>query len=128
VVAAPYIETAIAFGASSGLSEDWTRQLLRFAPPADVRARSDERKIDKPWTRRTDRGFPEYGAMMLDASAPRKLTKGARHEMMRRLDQRRGRKIFTLSDKGLDAVAKAITDNRQGAPPRSASPPRNGRR
>ena len=129
VVAAPYIETAIAFGATCGLSEEWTRQLLRFAPDADVRARGDERKIDKPWTRRTDRGFPEYCATMLDAGAPRKLTKGARHEMMRMLDQRRGRKIFTVSDKeGLDAVAKAITDNRQGAPRPSASRPRNGRR
>ena len=128
VVAAPYIETAIAFGASCGLSEEWTRQLLRFAPPAEVRARSDERKIGKPWTRRTDRGFPEYCAMMLDASAPRQLRKRARHEMMRMLDQRRGRRIFTLSDKDLDAVARAITDNRQDAPRRSASPPRNGRR
>src|SRR5215207_9098196 len=69
VVAAPYIETAIAFGAGCGLSEQWTRQLLRLAPPADVRVGIDERKVNQPWKRRADRGFPEYCAMMLDASA-----------------------------------------------------------
>ncbi len=128
VVAAPYIETPIAFGAGCGLSEEWTRQLLRFAPQADVRGRADERKLDRPWKRRTDRGFPEYCAMMLDASAPRKLSKRARHEMMRMLERARGRKIFTLSDKGVDAIAKAITDNRPGALRRSASRPRNARK
>ena len=128
VVAAPYIETPIAFGAGCGLSEEWTRQLLRFAPPADVRGRADERKLGRPWKRRTDRGFPEYCAMMLDASGPRKLSKGARHEMMRMLDQARGRKIFTLSHEGVDAIAAAIIDNRAGAPRRSASRPRNGRK
>ena len=128
VVAAPYIETPIALGAGCGLSEEWTRQLLGFAPAADVRGRADERKVDRPWKRRTDRGFPEFCATMLDASAPHKLAKGARHEMMRLLDQARGRKIFTLSDKGVDAIAKAITDNQQGAPRRSASRPRSARK
>ena len=128
VVAAPYIETPIAFGAGCGLSEEWTRQLLRFAPPAGVRGRADERKLGRPWKRRTDRGFPEYCAMMLDASAPRKLSTGARHEMMRLLDRARGRKIFTLSNNGVDAVAKAITDNRPDASRQSASRPRSGRK
>ena len=126
VVAAPYIETPIAFGAGCGLSDEWTRQLLRFAPPADVRGRAEERKLDRPWKRRTDRGFPEYCAMMLDTSSP--LLKSARHEMVRMLDEARGRKIFTLSDRGVDAIAKAITDNRPGAPRRSASRPRSRRK
>ena len=128
VVAAPYVETPIALGAGCGLSEEWTRQLLSFAPAADVRGRADERKVDRPWKRRTDRGFPEYCATMLDASAPRKLSKGARHEMMRMLDQARGRRIITLSAKGLDAVVKTVTDNRQAAPRRSASRPRSARK
>ena len=128
VVAAPYIETAIAFGAGCGLSEEWTRQLLRFAPAADVRGRAEERKLDRPWKRRADRGFPEYCALLLDASAPFKLSKGARQEMMRLLDRARGRKLFTLSDKGIDAIAGAITGNRPGAPRRSASRPRSERK
>ena len=128
VVAAPYIETAIAFGAACGLSEEWTRQLLRFAPPADVRVRAKERKVDQPWKPRADRGFPEYCAMMLDASAPRKLSKGARHEMMRLLDHARGRKIYRVSPKDVEAIATAITDSRPGGSRPSASRPRSGRK
>jgi len=126
VVAAPYIETAVAFGACGGLSEDWLRQLLRFAPAADLGGRAEERKIDSPWKRRTDRGYAEYCATMLDASAPRKVSKRARHEMMRMLDQARGRKIFNLTKKGVAAIAKALTDNRPDAPRRSPSRPRSG--
>ena len=126
VVASPYIETAVAFGSSCGLSEDWSRQLMRFAPAADVRGRVDERKVDRPWKRRTDRGYPEYCAMMLDASAPRKVAKRARHEMMRMLAQARGRKVLTLSDKGVEAIAEVATGSRQDGPRRSASRPRIG--
>jgi hypothetical protein len=128
VVAAPYIETAIAFGAACGLSEEWTRHLLRLAPSADVRVRSDECKVDQPWKRRADRGFPEYCAMMLDASAPRKVSKGARHEMMRLLGQAHGRKIYRASPEGVDVIAAAITGSRRAAPRRSASRPRSGRK
>ena len=126
VVAAPYVETPIAFGAGRGLSEEWTRQLMRFAPAADLRGRAEERKVDSAWKRRTDRGFAEYCAVMLDASAQKKLSKRARHEMMRMLDQGRGRKIFPLSDKGIDAIAKAITGSRPDARRRSRSRPRSG--
>lgn len=126
VVAAPYVDTAIAFGACSGLSEEWLTQLMRFAPAADLRGRAEERKIDRPWKRRTDRGYAEYCAVMLDASAPRKVSKRTRHEMMRMLGQARGRKIFNLTAKGVDAIAKAVTDNRQDGSRRSASRPRSG--
>jgi hypothetical protein len=128
VVAAPYIETAVAFGAGCGLSEEWTRQLLRLAPPADVRARTDERRVDQPWKRRADRGFPEYCAMMLDASGARKLSKGARREMMRLLAQARGRRIYRASPDGVEAIATAITDSRPGESRQSASRPRSGRK
>lgn len=126
VVAAPYLETAIAFGASCGLSDEWTRELMRFAPPADVRGRTEERKVDSAWKRRTDRGFAEYCAVMLEASATRKVSNRARHEMMRLLDQVRGRKIFTLDGKGVEAIAKAVTGSRPGGPRRSGSRPRSG--
>ena len=126
VVASPYIETAVAFGSSCGLSEDWTRQLMRFAPAADVRGLAEERKVDRPWKRRTDRGYPEFCAVMLDASASKKVAKRARHQMMRMLDQARGRKVVTLSDKGVEAVSKAVTGSRKDATRRSASRPRSG--
>jgi len=128
IVAAPYIETAIAFGAGCGLSEQWTRQLLRLAPPADLRVGIDERKVNQPWKRRADRGFPEYCAMMLEASARRKLSKGARHEMMRLLGKARGRKIYRASPEGVEVIATAIIDSRLGESRRSASRPRSGRK
>ncbi len=59
VVAAPYIETAIAFGASCGLSEEWTAAAAALCAGAPTCAAArDERKIDRPWKRRTDRGYP----------------------------------------------------------------------
>lgn len=124
VVAGPYVETAIAFGSGLGLSDDWTRQLLSFAPAADLRGRAEDRKLGRPWKRRTDRGFAEFCAAMLEASATSKVSKRARHEMIRMLDQARGRKIFSLSNKGVEAIATAVTDNRKGVPRRSASRPR----
>ncbi len=128
VVAAPYVETAIALGAGYGVSEQWTRQLLRFAPTADWRGRAEERKVDRPWKRRTDRGFPEYCALMLDGSAKKRVSKRARGEMIRMLDQARGGKAVALANHGAEAIAKAITDSRTGGPRRSASRLRSARR
>jgi hypothetical protein len=71
VIAAPYIDTAAAFGAICGLDEEWLRRLMRFAPAAGYRGLVDERKIDRPWKRRTDRGYAEYGALLLEAAAPK---------------------------------------------------------
>jgi hypothetical protein len=36
VVAAPYIETAIGFGLTAGIDENWLTELFRFAPKADA--------------------------------------------------------------------------------------------
>jgi hypothetical protein len=128
IVAAPYIETPIAFGASCGLSEEWTRQLLVFAPPANIRGRAEERKGGRPWKRRIDRGFAEYCAAMLDASASKKLSNGTRAEMIRVMDQARGRKTFVLAGKGVTAAVQAVTDNRKDARRPSASRPRSARK
>lgn len=127
VVAAPYIETAIAFGAACGLTEEWVRQLLRFAPPADVRGRAQERKLDRGWKPRIDRGYPEYCAAMLDASAPKLASRKARRQAMAVLDQPRGRRVFRLSEKGVDGLVKAVSRSRQAAASRSAATPRSGR-
>lgn len=127
VLAAPYIETAVAFGASRGLSEEWIRELLRFAPAADSRVRAEERKPDQPWKRRVDRGFPEYGAAMLDADAPKKRARHARRDMMRLLDEAKGRRMATLDDRRVAAIVKSVTGNRKAAPRRSASRPRSAR-
>ena len=128
VIAAPYLDTAIAFGACCGLGDDWLKQLLRFAPAPDLRGRAEERKIDRPWKPRADRGYPEYCAMMLAASAPGRASKKARRAMMASLDEARGRKAFDLTAKGIEKLAAAVTDSRQDGPRRSASRPRTARK
>ena len=128
VIAAPYIDTAVAFGRICGLDEEWLRLLMRFAPAADLRGLAQERKIDQPWKRRTDRGYAEYGAVMLEATAPKRVSKAARRTMMEQLDRARGRKVFHLSNKGIGLLKKELTDSREDASRRSASRPRNGRK
>jgi len=127
VIAAPYIDTAVAFGAICGLDEEWLRRLMRFAPAAGYRGLVDERKIDRPWKRRTNRGYAEYGALLLETAAPKRVSKPARRRMMTMLDRARGRKVYHLTNKGIGALAKAFTDSRTDASRRSASRPRNGR-
>ena len=127
VIAAPYVDTAVSFGAACGLPEEWIRELLRFAPKPDVRARAEERKLDRGWKPRLDRGYTEYCAAMLESAAPKLASKQARRDAMARLDRPRGRKVFRLSKKGVDDLVKAVTDTRPAGKPRSASKPRTAR-
>ena len=129
VIAAPYVDTAVAFGAICGLDEEWLRTLVRFAPAPDCRGLADERKIDRPWKRRTDRGYAEFGATMLEMTAPKSGSKSARRAMMALLHRSRGRRLFHLTNKGLAALAKAaVTDTRKASARRTASRPRIGRK
>jgi len=121
VIAAPYVDTAIAFGTACGLDEEWLERLMQFAPPARYRGRAKERKIDRPWKRRPDRGYAEYGALMLAAAAPKR----TRRRMITKLDGARRRNVFDLTNKGIAAVSKALTGSRPDASRRSASRPRN---
>ena len=128
VVAAPYVETAVAFGAACGLTEEWIRELLRFAPKPDLRARVAERKPDRGWKARLDRGYPEYCRAMLESSAPKLASKRARRHTMVLLDRPKGRTVVRLSEKGVNELVKIVTRSLQGAPRRSASKPRSGRK
>ena len=128
VIAAPYVETAIAFGTACGLREDWIRELLRFAPKPNLRARAEERKINKGWKPRLDRGYAEYSAAMLEASTPKLASKSARREAVALLNRPRGRKVYRLSGKGVDALVKAVTDSLRAVPNPSPSKPRSARK
>lgn len=128
VIAASYVDTAAAFGASCGLTDAWLRELMRFAPAPDHRTRARERKIDRPWKLRLDRGYPEYAAALLEASPASRLSKKERALMMARLTEARGRTAVRLTAKGIAALAKSITGSRKAAARRSASRPRNGRK
>lgn len=128
VIAAPYLDTAAAFGVSCGLADSWLGELMRFAPAPQFRGRAQERKIDRPWKPRLDRGYAEYATALLDATAAGRISKKERRAMMATLDKAVGRNLFHLTTKGTAALAKALTGSLKDASRRSASRPRNGRK
>ena len=128
VIAAPYFETAVAFGSACGLPESWLRELLRFAPAPDVRGLVRERKTGHGWKARIDRGYGEYGAALFAESTADFKSKRTRHTMIETLGGNRDRKTFQLSGTGIDQAARAVIDNRPAAARPSASRPRNARR
>jgi hypothetical protein len=56
VIAAPYIETAVAFGRAAGVPGGWVRNLFAFAPPA-----VESRRVDAASARTYAQGFVEFG-------------------------------------------------------------------
>ena len=127
VIAAPYTETAVAFGSAAGLEEEWIRELFRFAPKPGYRGRTEEKKIDRGWKARLDRGYAEYCVAMLEASTPKPGWKRLRRDAMALLQRPKGRKIYRLNDNGVTELAKAVTGSRKEARRRSASTPRSAR-
>lgn len=127
VIAAPYTETAVAFGSAAGLEEGWIRELFRFAPKPGYRGRTEEKKIDRGWKARLDRGYAEYCVAMLEASTPKPGWKRLRRDAMALLQRPKGRKIYRLNDNGVTELAKAVTGSRKEARRRSASTPRSTR-
>ena len=128
VIAAPYVETAVAFGAGRGLPEQWLRELLRFAPRPDVQGLARERKLNRTWKPRFDRGYPEYCAALCAPSAPGVLSKKARAAVIATLGAARGRRVFQLSGAGIDKAALAITNSRPDAASPRSSRPRTARK
>ncbi len=68
VIAAPYVNTAIAFGTAAGLSRAWITTLLRFAPTPTRVATLKEPKSSRGWKRRPERGFGECCTTLLEAT------------------------------------------------------------
>lgn len=128
VIAASYVETAIAFGAGCGLPEQWLRELLRFAPVPDGQGLARERKLERSWKPRLDRGYPEFCATLFDASAQAKLSKKTRQAVIASLEAGRGRRVYRLDGKGVANAAKAITGNRSAASSPPSSRPRSARK
>ncbi len=71
VIAAPYVDTAIAFGEAAGLPRQWMTELLRFAPRADVRVNAAGAKSGKPAKGRTMDGFVEFATLAAKSLRPR---------------------------------------------------------
>lgn len=78
VIAAPYVDTAVAVGVGLGLPEPWLRDLLRFADRPDDHAFASERKRTRGWKASTSRGYGEYCAALLEASPAGLATRKAR--------------------------------------------------
>jgi thymidylate kinase len=128
VIAAPYVETAVGFASACGLPATWLRDLLRFAPAPDVRSIVEERKSDRGWKARLDRGYGEYGAALFEEARPDFKSKRTRHAMIESLGADHGRKVFQLSGKGIEQAAKAVIGSRPAASSRSSSRRRNERK
>ena len=62
VVAAPYVESAMAFGVAAGLPKEWIEELFRFAPKPAASFRLKEKKKNKEKRKNSDGepGFVEF--------------------------------------------------------------------
>jgi hypothetical protein len=71
VLAAPYVQSAIAFGRAAGLPQQWLVSLFGFAakPQACYRVKAVERRSD--WIEEPSDGFLEFCCATLSASSPR---------------------------------------------------------
>ena len=71
IIAAPYVDTAVAFGVAGGLSRPWLTKLFAFAPPPDACYRIKERgKASRPKGKPLD-GYVEFcAAILADGGAP----------------------------------------------------------
>ncbi len=93
VIAAPYLETAVALGRACGLSRNWLASLFSFAPPPDVCRRIEERRKAAGWKGNAQAGFAEFSSAALDAGSPSFEPVRLRRETIALLDKsaRRGR-------------------------------------
>lgn len=68
VIAAPYVNTAMAFGTAAGLSREWLATLLRFAPVPTRTVILKPTKAGRVWKRQPERGFGECCTTLLEAT------------------------------------------------------------
>lgn len=70
VIAAPYLETAVAFGRACGLPRRWLDTLFGFAPRPDACRLVEERKKAAGWKGSAQAGFAEFSIAALEAASP----------------------------------------------------------
>jgi hypothetical protein len=91
VIAAPYLDTAFAFGRACNLSHAWMTALFGFAPKPGVRYHVQERKKSAGWKGRRRDGFAEFSSAVLAATSPSFESSDARRAMIAALDAARRR-------------------------------------
>lgn len=87
VVAAPYVESARAFGVAAGLPKEWIGELFRFAPKPAASFRLKEKKKSKEKKKDGDGepGFVEFFCASLARHYPGWETAEVRREMLKYL-------------------------------------------
>jgi thymidylate kinase len=87
VVAAPYVESAMAFGVAAGLPKGWIRELFGFAPKPAASFRLKEKKKGKEKKKDGDGepGFVEFFCASLAKHYPGWETAEVRREMLKYL-------------------------------------------
>lgn len=80
VIAAPYVETAIAFGRAAGLSRVWLKQVFEFAPAPDIIYRVPEPSMKAAHRSQPSDSFLEWAFAQLRITSGRWDT-----EQMRRI-------------------------------------------
>jgi hypothetical protein len=121
VIAAPYLDTAIAFGEAAGLPRKWLEEVFRFAPRADVCLHVKDSKNGAKWARRAMDGFPEFAAAALLAG---KRTGGSspRCEQAIAALQRikKARACGVVAKTTLGSLVKTLRRDRRSAPSRDS--------
>lgn len=69
VIAAPYLDTALAVGLANGLSREWLAPLFQFAPRPSACYRSAEHKKSAGWKNGRE-GFGEFASAVLSYATP----------------------------------------------------------
>jgi len=87
VVAAPYVESAMAFGVAAGLPKEWIEELFRFAPKpaASFRLKEKKKGQDKKKDGDGEPGFVEFFCTSLARHYPGWETAEVRREMLKYL-------------------------------------------
>jgi len=117
VIAAPYTETAIAFGEAAGLPRKWIVELFRYAPRPDLCLHVKDAKDGAPWRSRAMDGFPEFGAATVSPGQPSRKRSSPRCdqavEALRRL--KRESRCENLRRKTLDRFVKRLRHGKRTA-------------
>jgi thymidylate kinase len=87
VVAAPYVASAMAFGAAAGLPKEWLEELFSFAPKPEASFRLKEKKKGKEKKKdgNGEPGFVEFFCASLARHYPGWETAEVRREMLKYL-------------------------------------------
>jgi hypothetical protein len=97
VIAAPYLDTALAFGDACGLSPEWLASLFAFAPAPDAHHVARERGR-AGWRKASGKaGFAEFSSSLVAKTTPSFVPAEARREMIAYLEAaaRRRRRVLT---------------------------------